>query len=85
VALLVAFYGLTMPLGIFLAFYVGLAVIGLWYAMLTGLLVLNLLFIYLVWYHYDWKEIIVESLVRSKMENEALERLEGDPVQVELI
>ncbi len=60
-ALLLSFYAIALPLGVYLAFWHHLGIGGLWTGMLIGLIVLNCLLVYLAWHHYSWDEVIKES------------------------
>ena len=60
-ALLLSFYVIALPLGVYLAFWQFMGIKGLWTGMLIGLIVLNCLLLYLAWRHYSWEEVIKES------------------------
>lgn len=72
-ALLLSFYIIALPLGIYLAFWQAMGIKGLWSGMLIGLIVLNCLLLYLGWRHYSWEDIVKESMIRSQHENELLD------------
>lgn len=56
--MLIAFYIISVPLGLFLGFKANLGLMGLWTGLFIGLFLLTTFYLYLVLIHYKWKKDI---------------------------
>ena len=59
--MIVAFYGIGLPLGYTIGIRYGLGLNGLWMGMIIGIAVLAASYFYLAFYHFDWNLIAIEA------------------------
>jgi Na+-driven multidrug efflux pump len=71
---LIVFFGIGLPLGLFLGFKAGLQLVGFWMGQLLANFVLITYYTYVISYQFNWKKLsyeMLEKTIYEKLEEDA--------------
>jgi MATE family multidrug resistance protein len=75
VGMFIGYYIVGLPLAIYLGIYLHIGVVGLWYGISTGVFFIGLSNQYLISYKFDWNDLVLEAVERSKKVKKSLKSL----------